>query len=169
MPQKSVVTGVAFWLAVLILAGSVFVMVATWLGWFRLNMFFEGTSAHHWFSYAGTVFIGLYVPVYSILKRRSPVNVTTLLPIHVFGNLLAFKFIGIHFSHHLTRPPQAFPDLGTGIVLVAALLILVVSGFIMRFRFFQKSYKSWRWLHTATMLTFYLVIMVHILDGLGFF
>lgn len=167
MPQNRQARSAAFWIALAIVFVAIFLTLGTWLGWFRLSMELGGESVHHWFSYIGAGFIGIYLPVYSLLKRRYPQSLKTLLPIHVFGNLLAFTAVSIHFSHHLTRPPQAFPDLGTGIALYFALVILVITGFVLRFRFVQKSYHSWRWLHTGIMLSFYLIIFLHVLHGLG--
>jgi len=165
--NKRIINTFTFWLALIIVITAIILIVATFAGWFRLSMEILGESIHHWFSYIGAGFIGIYLPLYSILKRQYPSSLKTLLPLHVFGNLLAFTFISIHFSHHLTRPPQAFPDLGTGIALYAALVILVVTGFLLRFKLLQNGYKSWRWIHTGIMLSFYLIIVLHILHGLG--
>ena len=157
----------AFWIALFIVIVAVLFIIATRLGWFRLSGVLWGESIHHWFSYTGAGFIGIYLPIYAILKRRNPRSLKTLLPIHVFGNLVAFAFISIHFSHHLTRPPQAFPDLGTGVALYAAAVILVITGFVLRFQLVAKGWRSWHWLHTGIMLSFYLIIVMHILHGLG--
>ena len=164
--NKTIRSG-AFWMALLIVIVAILLIVATWLGWFRLSTVLWGESIHHWFSFIGAGFIGIYLPIYAILKRRYPRSSKILLPIHVFGNLLAFTFISIHFSHHLTRPPQAFPDLGTGIALYTSVVILVITGFVLRFHLVSKGWNSWRWLHTGIMLSFYLVIALHILHGLG--
>jgi len=157
----------ALWLALLIIIAAIFVITGTWFRWFRLSAEFGGEPIHHWFSFVGAGFIAIYLPVYSIFKRRYPRIKKILLPIHVFGNLIAFTFVSIHFSHHLTRPAEAFPDLGTGIALIAALVILVITGFILRFQLVRSGYKSWHWLHTGTMLSFYLVVILHILHGVG--
>ena len=85
----------------------------------------------------------------------------------MFGNLIASVAIVIHFSHQLTRPPHAFPSLGTGIALIIALLISVITGFVIRFQLVQKGYKSWRSTHTAVILSFYIIAIIHILHGAG--
>jgi hypothetical protein len=164
--NKTIWSG-AFWIALLIVIVAMLLVIATWLGWFRLTAVVWGQSVHHWFSFIGTGFIAIYLPIYAILKRRYPRSLKTLRPIHVYGNLLACAFISIHFSHHLTRPPQAFPDLGTGIVLYISLVILIITGFVLRFQLVNKGRNSWRWMHTGIMLTFYLVIILHVLHGLG--
>jgi hypothetical protein len=167
MASNRIVKSPAFWSATLIVLIAILVITGTWLKWFRLSGELGGESLHHWFSYGGAGFIAIYLPIYSILKRRYPNKLKTLIRIHVFGNLLSSAAISIHFSHHLTRPPQTFPDLGTGIALIAALIILVITGFVLRFRLARKGWTSWRWVHTGTVLSFYLIIVLHILHGLG--
>jgi hypothetical protein len=166
MSPNKLVNSVAFWIALLLIIVAFLIFTATWLGWFRLTYVISGESIHHWFSWTGAGFIAVYLPIYAVLKRRYQGSIKTLLPIHVFGNLLSFVFISIHFSHHVTRPAQAYPDLGTGIALYTAAVILIITGFILRFQLDKKGWKSWRWLHTGMMLSFYLVVILHILHGL---
>jgi hypothetical protein len=156
-----------FWIALVIVIVAILLIVATWLGWFRLSTVLAGEAIHHWFSWIGAGFIGIFLPIYSILKRRYPHRLKTLISIHVFGNLLAVTAISIHLSHHLTRPSQSYPDLGTGIALIAALAVLVITGFVIRFQLMRKGLKSWRWVHAAIILGFYLIIVIHILHGTG--
>ena len=167
MQKDKIIRNTSFWIALFIVVIGILIITATFLRWFRLSGELWGESIHHWFSYTGTGFIAIYLPIYSILKRRCPNCMKTLLPIHVFGNLLAFTFISIHFSHHLTRPPNAYPDLGTGIALFASVVILIITGFVLRFHLAAKGWKSWRWVHTGIMLSFYLIIVLHVLHGLG--
>jgi len=72
-------------------------------------------------------------------------------------------FVSIHFTQQISRPPQAFPQLGTGIVLYAAMILLVLTGFFLRF----KPVRYSRVLHTSVAVSFYLIIVVHVLHGLG--
>jgi uncharacterized membrane protein YjgN (DUF898 family) len=99
--------------------------------------------------------------------RRNPQRIKTLLGVHVFGNLLAFMFISIHFTQQISRPAQFYPDLGTRIVLYATVLLMVATGFFMRFQIGNTARKTLRFTHTSTTVTFYLIILVHILHGLG--
>lgn len=153
------------WMGLLILAITVVLVVAIQLQWFRLRISIAGELSHHWVGWFGAVFIGTYLPVYLILKRKYPNKKMTLILIHIFGNLLSFTAIAVHFTHQLTRPPEAFPALGTGVALIVALLISVISGFVMRFQLARKNYNSWRWVHTAVMLSFYIIAFIHILHG----
>jgi hypothetical protein len=166
MSTQRSINNLTFWTSLLIVIIAILTVYATFTGWFRLSTVIMGESIHHWFSFIGTGFIAIYLPVYSMLKRRYPSQLKTLLPIHVFGNLLAFVLLSAHFSHHLTRPSQAYPDLGTGIALYAAVLILIITGFVLRFHLTTRGWKSWRWVHTGVMLSFYLVIILHVLHGL---
>jgi len=166
MSNNKIIGSISFWLAILIVIIAILLIAGTSLGWFRLSVEIFDESIHHWFSYLGAGFIAIYLPVYSVLKRRYPHRLKTLLSIHVFGNLLAVAAISIHFTHQLTRPPEAFPNLGTGIALIAGLIVLVITGFGLRFHFAGKGWSSWKWVHTGMMLSFYLLIIVHILHGL---
>ena len=91
----------------------------------------------------------------------------SLLRIHVFGNLFSFMLITIHFAQQISRPAAFFPDLSTGLVLYIVMPILVASGFFHRFQVFKNiKPHSNRFLHVALTLTFYLTILIHILQGI---
>ena len=157
---------VVFWIASLLLIIAVVLIVFTLVGWFRLTAVAFGESVHHLFSWSGAVFIGVFLPLYSVLIRRFPNWRKKLGTVHILGNLMAFTAISIHFSHQLTRPPQAYPNLGTGVALISALTILVITGFVTKFRL-AKNVKPWHWIHRATIIAFYLVVILHILHGIG--
>jgi hypothetical protein len=76
--------------------------------------------------------------------------------------------ISIHFAQQVGRPPRFFPDLGTGLVLYIVMPFLVASGFLHRFQILKtiKPHLN-RFFHVAITLTFYMVIVVHILQGLN--
>jgi len=129
------------------------------VGPFRLN---------HWFVWIGTVYVALAVPVIAVLKRKRPNTYKTLIRVHVFGNLLAFLLISIHFAGQIGRPAAFYPDLGTGLVLYIAMIILVGTGVLQRFHLVPSiKPQTYRFLHISSAVTFYLVIGVHILHGLG--
>jgi len=159
-----------FWSALLIVLVTIYLMVATYLRWIRLHftvdLFLASFYLHHWFGLIGTLFIALFIPTYYILKRRYAKRFRTLLKLHVFGNLLAFLLVSIHFAQQISRPPQFYPDLGTGIVLYPTMIILVVTGFFQRFQIAKRLGKSWRFIHISMAVTFYTVILIHILHGL---
>ena len=150
-------------LALLIVIVTAILMVAVYTRFLQLHILIEDFYIHHWLSWAGTLFIAFFTPAYYVLKRRAPAKIKTLLKIHVFGNLIAVMFVSIHFTQQISRPPQAFPQLGTGIVLYAAMVLLVLTGFLLRF----KPVRYSRFLHTSVAVSFYLIIAVHVLHGIG--
>ena len=89
-----------------------------------------------------------------------------MLKIHVFGNLLSVTMISIHFAHQVTRPASNYPELGTGIVLYSAMILLVSTGFLQYFGLAKSKIKAIKFLHPAIALTFYLTIIMHILHGI---
>jgi len=155
-------------IAVLIVCITIFLIVGVYFRIFKLHILYEEFYYHHWFSWIGTAYIAFATPAYYLFKRLYPNRLKMFLRIHVFGNLLAFMLISIHFTQQVSRSPHAYPDLGTGIVLYAALIAMVSTGFLLKFRQSKKvGGKSIRFLHTAVTLTFYLIILVHILHGLA--
>jgi hypothetical protein len=157
---------VQFWLAFVLVLITIFLSIVTYLRFFNLNFFIGPFRFTHWLSLIGTIFIAIFTPVYYILKRKRPKNFGTMLKIHVFGNLLSFLLISIHFAQQAGRPPRFYPDLGTGLVLYILMPLLVISGFLHRFRV-VKSLKPHinRYYHTSLTLSLYIVIFVHALQG----
>ena len=86
----------------------------------------------------------------------------------MFGNLFAFALISLHFTSEISRPIEYFPNLGTGLALYIALILLVVTGIFQRFPLSLKTKaQTYRFLHTGAAVTVYLIIVIHILHGLG--
>jgi uncharacterized membrane protein YidH (DUF202 family) len=161
---------VEFWSASVIVLLTVFLSVATYLRWFRVNFYVGPFFLGHWLGWIGTIFIAFLTPSYYVLKRRYPKRLKSLLRIHMFGNLFSFMLISIHFAQQIGRPSQFYPDLGTGLILYVVVLILVSTGFFHRFRILEsrKVYPPHRnrFLHISITLSFYLVIIVHVLRNL---
>ena len=149
-----------------------FILVATiFLGVWRvpfvqIEVFGISHSAIHWIGWIGTIYIAFATPFYPIIKRKYPVHLNKILNIHVLGNLLGILLVSIHFANHVTRPAYAYPDLGTGIVLYAAMLLLLATGFLMVSGLGRKFFKQIYFLHPAYAITFYTVIIMHILQDL---
>jgi len=143
-----------------------FLMYAVYTRLISLRFEIAGESAHHLLSWAGVLFIAVFTPVYYFLKRSHPNRYRTLLGVHMFGNLIAVMSVSIHFTHQISRPATAYPDLGTGIVLYPNVLLLVLAGFVLAFGS-SKKYGAWRFFHSSLAVTFYMVIVVHLLHGLG--
>jgi hypothetical protein len=159
--------GPSFWAALLLVIATLFLMFAVYTDLLQLHITVGPYLIHHWLSWIGAIFIAVFTPIYYSLKRKNPKGMKTLLGVHVFGNMLSFMFISIHFTQQISRPAQFYPDLGTGIVLYAAMILLVATGFFMRFQIVNKARNALRFLHTSSTVTFYLIILVHILHGVG--
>jgi hypothetical protein len=130
--------------------------------------FFVGPFRYtHWFGWIGTLFVAFFTPIYYILKRKYPKKLKALVKIHVFGNLISFLLISVHYAQQVGRPPRFFPDLGTGLVLYIFMPLLVASGFLHRFRVLKTINPHLnRFFHVSITLSLYIVIIVHILQGL---
>ena len=156
-----------FWLASAIILITIALATIVYLRFFNLNFFVGPYRFTHWFTWIGTFFIAIYSPLYYVAKRKYPKKIKTLLRIHIFGNLFSFLLITIHFAQQISRPAAFFPDLSTGLVLYIVMPILVASGYFHRFQVLKnvKPHTN-RFLHVALTLTFYLTILVHILQGI---
>lgn len=157
-----------FWAAVVILLLTVYLSLGTYIDWFQFGFFVGPYRFNHWLGWLGVVFVAVYTPLYYVLKRRYAKRAKTLLGTHIIGNLVSFLLISVHFAAQMGRPAQFFPDLGTGVVLYPIMIILVVTGIFQRFQIARNLGRKWRFLHASLATSFYLVIFVHILQGLGF-
>jgi len=160
-----------FWSALMIILIAVFLLVAVYFKWLSVSFFVGPLRFGHWLGVLGTLFIAFLTPAYYILKRRYPKRLKAMLNVHIFGNLFSFMFISVHFAQQISRPPQFYPDLGTGVILYVTMLLLVSTGFLHRFRLLEgrgiyPPHRN-RFLHLSITLTFYLVIVFHSLRNLG--
>ena len=157
-----------FLIATLIIITTVILSVVSYLRYYDLNFFVGQFRLSHWFTWIGTFFIAIYSPIYFALKRKYPGRIQTLLRIHIYGNLFSFMLITIHFTQQISRPEAFFPDLSTGLLLYLVVPILVLTGYLHRFRIIKTiNSHSNRYLHVSLTLTFYLTILIHILQGLN--
>ena len=156
-----------FCLASVLIMVIIVLSVGNYLRWWDLHFRVGPFYFHHWLGWAGALYIAIFTPIYSTMKRRSPSRLGTLLNIHVFGNLIAFLFISIHFTQQIGRPAEFAPTLGTGIVLYVIMATMVVTGMMQRFRLASRQIRSWRFIHVSLSLSFYIVLVVHILHNLG--
>jgi hypothetical protein len=156
-----------FLISSLILILTIYFSIATFLDWFDFGYFVGPYRLNHWFGWSGFLFISINVPLFTTLKRRYAKKIRLLLGLHVLGNLTAFLLISIHFAAQISRPAQFYPDLGTGLALYIIMPILVTTGFLQRFNLLSKYRKKWRFLHTSLVGSLFIIILVHILHGIG--
>jgi hypothetical protein len=123
-------------------------------------------SSTHWMGWIGSLYLAFATPVYPLIKRKYPRYLSGALNFHVIGNLLGLIFVSIHFAQQVTRPASNYPDLGTGIVLYAAMFLLWASGLFMVSGIGKKLTRQIHFLHPAYAITFYTVIVMHILQDL---
>jgi len=160
---------VEFFFAVLLIVLAVFFFVVAYLDWIDFGVVIGSYRFNHWLVWVGSLYIAFAVPVYSMLKRRYAAGIRRLLGFHVFGNLAAFVLISIHFSSQISRPTAFYPDLGTGLALFISMVLLVTTGFSQRFGVVKIAKpQTQRLVHVGLALSFYLIIGIHILHGLGF-
>jgi hypothetical protein len=114
----------------------------------------------HWMGLIGGLWIAVVTPVYVVLKHHRPTRIKTWVRIHMFGNLVAFMLISIHFTYWIT----SVSFIGTGFALFVATLTLVVTGLLYRFNIMQNSRRYIRFIHVSMTTAFYLILAIHILS-----
>ena len=157
----------SLFIAILLIIITLVLMSLVYPQILNLHIYIGPYYIHHWLSWTGTLFIALFTPYYVYSKRRNPLKLKNLLKIHVFDNLIAAMFVSIHFTQQISRPAQFYPDLGTGVVLYVSILLMVATGFILRFQLARIPRGIARFIHTSATVIFYLIILVHILHGIG--
>jgi hypothetical protein len=164
-----ILKGLEFWAALSIIIATICLMIANKLRWIYFGFFVGPFRANHWFVLIGALYIAFAVPIIAVSKRRYPRKFRALLRVHVFGNLLAFLLISLHFAGQVTRPAEFYPQLGTGLGLYIIVMLLVVTGFTHRFQLIPRLKSQVRkFVHVGFTFSFYILIGIHILHGLGF-
>jgi putative solute:sodium symporter small subunit len=153
--------------ALLIVAATIVLLAAVATRTIDLHFEVRGWNLHHWMTWAGALFVAFFTPFFYVLKRRGGNTRATLIGIHMYGGLLAAALVSTHFMQHVTRPPEFYPDLGTGVVLWVAFVLSVLTGFLIRYQWLKGGMREWRAIHVGTAVTFYLAIGMHIATGLG--
>ena len=165
----TVLRSVEFWAALSIIVATVVLMVADTLQWVHFGFFVGPFRANHWFVLIGSLYIAFVVPVIAVAKQRFPGRFLSLFRLHVFGNLLAFLLISLHFAGQINRPAAFYPDLGTGLALYIVMILLVATGFTHRFQLLpQIKSQTRKFVHVGLSFSFYIIIIIHMLHGLGF-
>lgn len=164
--SHSLLTG---FLLVLIL----FLVVGVYFDWINISYRISGLFVSHWLVWGSAMFVAVFVPMFYVLKRLYPLYSKRFLDLHVYGNLLAFLLISLHFASQVSRPEQFFPEGRTGTALYIVTILIVATGIIHRFNLLKRfgnlgmAHRN-RFVHVALVLAFYLVLAVHILHNLGY-
>ena len=155
-----------FFVSLLILFFTVGFAAWVYVNWFGLSFFVGDLFFVHWVGLAATAFVAVLVPVYYVLKRKSRKKIKLLLRVHVFGNLLSFLLISVHFAQNTGRL-SGFPSkLGDGLVLFLVMSIIVATGMLVRFGAKMKFVRYVKFVHSYGVFVFYFVVAFHVLQFL---
>ena len=153
-----------FLLALLIIIVTALLMVAAFLHWINVSFFVGPLRFSHWLAIIGTSYIAIDTPAFVVLKRYYPEKYKGLLRYHIFGNLLFFSLVSIHFSGQLGRSILFYPSLGTGLAIYISMTLEVISGFAERFPLIRQiDHKTNKFVHASLVMVFFLVIVFHVL------
>jgi hypothetical protein len=155
-----------FWAVIAIVLAVSVAMVITYFHIYPTEGLVGPLPFHHWASITGMSIIALFVPIYSILKRRQPKTRRSLYKIHPYINMAAFGLISVHFAHHLIEEINPVIDTGTGFLQYLVLTSLVATGIIRKFQFAPKQTKMWSFLHVSLTVSLYLIVSMHVLRAL---
>lgn len=156
-----------FFASILIIILTFFVMFAYYNRWFSFAARVGPYRIIHYIAFAGTFYIAFGVIFFSLIKRRSFFHPKTLLGVHTFGNLFSFLLVSMHFAGQVGRPADFYPEFGTGLALYISMVLLVSTGLSLRFGILKSKPKTKRFIHVSLAFTFYIIIFVHILHGIG--
>jgi hypothetical protein len=135
--------------------------------WYELNFFAGPYFFIHWLGIIATTFIVVSTPIYYFLKRVKMKKLKILLKIHIFGNLIAFLPISIHFAQNVGRLAGAPQRLGDGFVLFLILLIVLATGIIERYGPNSKLGRNSRFAHKYSIVILFFIALIHVLEGVN--
>ncbi len=141
--------------------------VGTYLGWWSLFIFIGPYALGHWLAIVAAAYLVIAVPLYAYLKRTTSVSRAGLVKFHVFGNLLAFLPIAVHFGLHMGRLADGPLRLGDGLAGFILILFVVGAGFMLRFGVAAAHRASVRTVHVGSSLSLVVVIGIHALRNFG--
>jgi hypothetical protein len=154
---------IELWLTIAILGVTTISSAFAYKFWYNLNFFVGAYFFVHWFSIIATTFISISIPIHYLLKYEKPQKVKLILRIHVFGNLIAFLPLSLHFAQNVGRLTEAPERLGDGFVLYLILAFIVLTGIIERFRKKEKPQKLVKIAHGYSVILFYFAVLIHVL------
>jgi hypothetical protein len=161
----------SFWVALAIILAAAVSVALILLRLVRLpfvvvDVLGARNSLTHWAGWAGSLTVLAVTAWYVYRKRvrRSPS--AGALRLHAFGNLVGFLLVSIHFAQQVSRSPANYPELGTGVVQYAAVVMLVLTGFTSFFAVRPGWASFYRFLHPAAALTLLMSIILHIIHVL---
>jgi len=91
-------------IASLLVLVSLILMTIIYFDFVNVGFIVGSYRFHHWSVIIGSFYVAIITPFFAILKRTKSDSLRSLLRVHVFGNLLAFILVSIHFAGQLSRP-----------------------------------------------------------------
>jgi hypothetical protein len=153
-----------FLLAIILLFITIIFSAIAYVLWYPLSFFIGPYFFIHWLGIIAAFFIAFFIPIYYILKRKKPQYKKSLLKIHIFGNLVAFLLVSIHFAQNFGRLTN-FLKIGDGVTLFLFLTVLVTTGFLEKFRIGNRGLRYSKFVHRYIIVIFYVVVTFHMLQG----
>jgi len=116
---------------------------------------------NHWLGWFSMGLIIIYVPIFVILKKRNPKIYHRLMKVHEVGFIIAFILVSLHIGAQIRRVFP--PEIGTGIAAYVSLLALVVTGIMRKNQILATRMGTLRFLHMSMAVSFFLVIVFHVI------
>jgi hypothetical protein len=123
-------------------------------------------NAYHWLAAAGSAYLALVTPAFIYLKRRYKEKYQATMKFHVMGNLAALLLITFHATFQSSASIIKMTLNFLGPALYASLVLLLITGFMMRFHLSGKYWPQFKSLHVSLVTTFYVTVFFHVLSFL---
>jgi hypothetical protein len=149
-------------IAAALVAAIVILTAGTYSGWWDFTAVVGRYTFTHWMVWIGAGYLAVTVPLYSVLKRVFKIQSRQLVAAHVFGNIIAFGAISVHFADRL-GPLEFIPGFGTGLVMYLVLTGIVCAGLVKRFSPTLQLQNLMTFIHRGLSLSLIVELPIHIL------
>jgi len=150
----------SIWLSFAAVAVGLMFAVLSYLGLIPLSYKLGPYWLNHWLGWLAMGLIAIYVPVFVILKKRTPKIYGKLIKVHEIGFIVAFMLVSLHIGSQIRRVFP--PEIGTGIAAYISLLALVVTGIMRKNQILATRMATLRVIHLSMAVSFFLVIVLHV-------
>jgi hypothetical protein len=151
----------SLWISFAAVAAGLLLARLSYLGLIPLGSKLGPYPLNHWIGWLSLGFIAVFIPIFIILKKRSPRIFQRLMRMHEVSLLSAFILVSLHIGWQIK---MVFPpELGTGIAAYVCLFVLVVTGIMQRNLIFVKCMTALRFVHLSMAVNFFLIIVFHVI------
>ena len=165
MKPNSLIRNRHFWAAIALLLVAVAIIIITYIRVYSPEIMVGPLQLYHWASVIGAGIVVVFIPLYAYVKRKYPKTRRFLFNAHMYVNLFAFLFISMHFGVIGQIKPGV--DTGTGFMQFVVVVLLIFTGIIRRFQLWPGQSNIWKFLHVSLMVTFYIMLLNHIIGAVG--